>query len=125
MIFIIFAIFVPLKNSPKNNEDENDKGIQSSNASIEVHKVPEMKGKAPYCSLPSDGFHSEEIINLIPNSFSTGNVPLTRDNTIPAIISTIIVEARNNKLFVIFSLEQKNALILLYSCFINLYYLNN
>ncbi|MBA7584049.1 hypothetical protein ES708_26001 [subsurface metagenome] len=83
---------------------EKASGKQIIIAIIEVITVPAIKGRAPYSSRPSVGFHSVEMMNLIPNSLKTGMVPLIKDNTIPDDNKTIINEAMNNNVFVIFSL---------------------
>jgi len=99
----MFAIFVLRKYSPINNETEKAIGIHKINANIDVINVPAINDKAPYFSWPSVGFHSEEKINPAPNSLNAGIEPFTRENPMPAEISSINNVEPNNTDFVIFS----------------------
>ncbi len=73
-------------------------------AITEVIRVPAIKAIAPYSSLPSVGFHWEEMINRKPNSLNTGMEPFISDSSIPAVIRMISKEERNKTIFTTFSL---------------------
>ena len=87
-----------------NREVEKARGTQSNSAITEVKIVPTINDKAPYFSLPSEGFHAEEVIKPKPYSLKTGKAPLIRDRTIPELTSTTISDASKRIVLVIFSL---------------------
>ena len=56
----------------------------------DVITVPTIKDSAPYFSLPSVGFHSEELINSMkPNFSNAGIAPVTREYSMPPVITKI------------------------------------
>ena len=74
------AIFFPLKYSPIKRATGNEKGKQNKIPKIEVIMVPMINARAPYFSLPSVGFHSEDDKNSKkPNCLKAGIAPLVSD----------------------------------------------
>lgn len=77
---MITAARVPRKYSPVNKATGKEKGRQKIRARKEVMIVPAINDKAPYCSAPEVGFHSEEAIKLKkPNFPKAGIAPLTSE----------------------------------------------